>query len=143
MSEASAVMEAKVTDHTEDEGGATTLSLNSPHDPAPTYPEIATLIPKEYASKPWVKDLKDVPTIFKMLEDQKAALSRRPGGVPQDNAKPEEWAAFNKALGVPEKPEEYEFGKMPEGMESNKEFEADMRKLFHGAGVTKRQVPAL
>lgn len=105
----------------------------------PAVPEFATLIPAEYKDKPWVKDTKDLPTLFKRVDDLQSELGKRPSAIPQENAKPEEWTAFNKAFGVPEKPEDYKFSQVPDGLESSPEFQKGVQDVLHKAGISARQ----
>ena len=55
---------------------------------------------------------------------------------PGENATPEEKAAYNKALGIPDKPEEYEFPK-GEGVEHDPKMTEWAQKVFHQAGLSK------
>lgn len=60
--------------------------------------------------------------------------------VPGKNASPEEIATYHKAIGIPEKPEEYEFSDLPEGFELTdgvKESRAEWAKHFHSLGIPK------
>lgn len=112
----------------------------SPHvAPAPTAPDFATLVPADFKDKPWVKETKDISALFKRTDDLLTEMGKRPAAIPQENAKPEEWAAFNKAIGVPEKPEDYKFGEVPAGLESSPEFQKGMQKMLHEAGISARQ----
>jgi hypothetical protein len=57
---------------------------------------------------------------------------------PGENAKPEEIAAYRKALGVPESPDEYEFPK-GEDVEHDENMISWAKGLFHKVGLTKEQ----
>jgi DNA repair exonuclease SbcCD nuclease subunit len=60
--------------------------------------------------------------------------------VPGKNASPEEIATYHKAIGIPEKPEEYEFSNLPEGMELTEEVKAsraEWGKRFQTLGIPK------
>lgn len=65
---------------------------------------------------------------------------------PKDEATSEEWDAFYKRLGKPEKPDGYEF-KLPEGLPEDLPYDDTMAAKFkawaHNAGVTPRQAQAL
>lgn len=65
--------------------------------------------------------------------------------VPGKNATPEEVAAYRKAVGIPEKPEEYEFPKLKdeELTDEVKESRAAWSKRFHDLGVPKTTAKAL
>lgn len=106
---------------------------------APAAPDFATLIPAEFKDKPWIKETKDLPSLFKRTDDLLTEIGKRPATIPHETSKPEEWAAFNKAFGVPEKPEGYEFSKVPDGLETSPEFQKGMQKILHEAGISARQ----
>jgi hypothetical protein len=60
--------------------------------------------------------------------------------VPGKNASPEEIAAYHKAIGIPEKPEDYEFSDLPEGLELTEEVKAsraEWSKHFQKLGIPK------
>lgn len=97
--------------------------------------DFQALVPEGYKDKGWVKDVPDVPTFFKMFDDQKAALSRRPAGIPDDSATAEAWAAFNKAFGVPENATDY-------GVDPGKD-RGYLLELAKNAGLSKRQAKAM
>lgn len=60
--------------------------------------------------------------------------------VPGKNATPEEIATYHKAIGIPEKPEDYEFSDLPEGLELTEEIKAsraEWAKHFQTLGIPK------
>lgn len=66
--------------------------------------------------------------------------------VPGKNATPEEIATYHKAIGIPEKPEDYEFSDLPEGMELNdqiKESRLEWGKRFKAVGIPKEAAKEL
>lgn len=66
--------------------------------------------------------------------------------VPGKNASPEEVATYRKAIGIPEKPEEYEFHNLPEGLELTdqvKESRAEWSKRFQALGIPKEAAKEL
>lgn len=106
-------------------------------------PDFAGFIPDDYKEKSWVKELKDADSLFKMAEDQKAALGRRPAGIPEDNATAEQRAEFYKAFGKPEKPEDYKFPDLAEGDTKGAEFQTKIQAAFHGADLNLKQAEKL
>ena len=64
---------------------------------------------------------------------------------PQKDWKPEQWQAFNKEVGVPEKPEGYETPKvaLPKGMELVPDKINGYKKLFHEIGLRPDQAAKL
>lgn len=66
--------------------------------------------------------------------------------VPGKNATPEEIATYHKAIGIPEKPEEYEFSALPEGLELTEELKAsrlEWAKKFQSLGIPKEAAKEL
>jgi len=65
--------------------------------------------------------------------------------VPNEKASPEERARFLKALGVPDKPEDYklEKTKLPKTMALDAEMEKAYLEIAHKAGMTAEQVNAV
>ena len=66
--------------------------------------------------------------------------------VPGKNATPEENAAYRKAIGIPEKPEEYQFPDLPQGMQLTDDVKASRQvwsKRFHELGLPANAVKAL
>jgi hypothetical protein len=110
-----------------------------PNTPPPATPDFLTTLPEEYRGKEYLKDVKDMPSLLKKFDGAQELIGKRPAGIPQDNAKPEEWNAFNKAFGVPEKPEEYDIGEIPKEIPKNENFEKGMRAAMQKAGLNKRQ----
>lgn len=110
--------------------------------PAPDLPELSALIPADYKDREYLKDIKDVPSLFKKLDESQKLIGKRPAGIPQDNAKPEEIAAFNKAFGVPDKSEAYELV-VPEKGAMPKELIEGVKGVFHKAGLSAKQAKAV
>lgn len=115
-------------------------------------------IPEEYKEKGWAVELtkngNPQVEIFKQFDNLQTLLGKRPPAIPGENATEEEIAAFNKAVGVPEKPDDYEL-KTPEwgeeeaalgealGKLRNEGFESGVKELFLKAGLTPRQAAVL
>lgn len=129
-------------------GGAAEVS-NSGNTPAAAAgeaaaaPEFTALIPAEYKDKPWIKDVKDLPGLFKRTDGLLTEIGKRPAGIPEDNAPSEKWAAFNKAWGVPEKPEEYKLAEGTAEAPVDPKFQSGIKNVFHKAGVSARQAAVL
>lgn len=109
----------------------------------PVAGDFASMIPAEFKDKSWVKETKDLPGLLKRTDDLISELGKRPGAIPQDNAKPEEWQAFNKAFGVPEKPEGYEFSPVPEGVQTSPEWQKSVQAMLHKANISAKQFKAI
>lgn len=111
-------------------------------NPDPNIPAFETLIPAEFKEKPWVKDVKDLPSLFKRTDGLLSEMGKRPAGIPQDNAAPEEWDKFFKAAGRPDKPEEYGFKADTEAAKAlgwDDKIAAGAQAVLHSAGLSKKQ----
>lgn len=110
---------------------------------AQTFPEFSTLIPAEFKDRPWIKDTKDVPALFKRMDGLITEIGKRPAGIPQLDAPDAEWATFNKSFGVPDKPEGYTLPEPPKGLPTNQKYVEGMKNVFIKAGVNPRQAKIL
>lgn len=132
------------------EGGGAAQVAQSGNTPAvgaqgaaPAAPEFASLIPVEFKDKPWLKDIKDVKGLFARTDGLLTEMGKRPAGIPQDNASAEDWAAFNKVWGVPEKPEAYKLAEGTAEAPVDPKFQTGIKSVFHKAGVSERQAKIL
>jgi len=84
-----------------------------------------------------------IPDLSKAVAELEKKASRP--AVPDEKASAEEWAAYRKAIGVPEKPTEYklEKGPAPKGMEIPDGAEKALRETAHKLGLTQDQASAL
>ena len=117
-------------------GTETTMANTTPVE-ASVAPEFASIVPAEYADKGWVKDIKDTNTLFKMTDDLKSELGKRPAGIPQEGG---DWTEFNKAFGVPESAEGYELSAPQEGGEG---FQQSMREAALALGLSQKQMAGM
>lgn len=83
---------------------------------------------KTVESKGW-KSPNDTIKSYADLERQFSDVSSKALTLPGDDAKPEDLDAFFGKLGMPEKPEGYDF-KMPDGLPENLPYDADFAKEF-------------
>lgn len=111
---------------------------------APAGPDWQTLVsglPPELQSAETIKNLPDFSTAMKSLVDaQQYAVGAIK--VPKAEAPPEEWAAYHKKLGVPDKPDGYDLSKLkiPEGVELNEGLKTGFLGIAHKTGLTPSQV---
>jgi hypothetical protein len=126
---------------------SSTAVLEAPADAAPSVPEWSTLVntlPEDLRKEPTIQQLKDLPTAMKSLVDaQKYA-----GGavrIPKGDAKPEEWQAFHRKLGVPETPQGYSVTKpeLADGVGWDQGSYDQFLVEAHKAGLTPSQVQAV
>lgn len=82
----------------------------------------------------FVKSALDIKTEHDSMKTKLEKAIFKPG----DDAKPEEVSAFHKALGVPEKADDYEF-QAAEGVEHDPKMTDWAKKTFHTANLTKDQ----
>lgn len=130
-------------------GGGRTEVLNTGNTPAAAAapeaqsPEFVALLPDEYKTKPWIKDVKDLPSLLKRTDGLLTEMGKRPAGIPQDNAPKEEWDKFNKSFGVPEKADDYKLTPGTAEAPVDENFQKGIKGVFHEAGVSARQAAVL
>lgn len=125
---------------------STTLPTDIQGDAPQDNSEFLSTLPEAYKDKPWVKEFTSVEGILKSWEDKSASLSRRPSGIPDANASPEDLAAFNKAMGVPDAAGDYQLAAYPEGYEpteADTQWQSDIKDLFLESGQTPAQATKL
>lgn len=135
----------------------TTFSdVSTAADTSAAKPSFNELVPTDYREKPWVQDFAKsedpLGALFKSYENAQTLIRSKSGEVriPGEGSTPDEIAAFNKALGVPESPDKYEFqmpdiSKEPEEIQNIvKEAQKDsalmqtMAKVAHEAGIPQK-----
>lgn len=101
--------------------------------------------------KPAAADFQKYPDIRTFMEgawNAKQLVGKKSEGVriPGPDAKPEEIAAFNKALGIPDKPDGYELKKpekLPEGTQWDEGRLGKLKEIAHANGITPKALSAL
>jgi hypothetical protein len=91
------------------------------------------------SNRDWAKatGIKDIDSAIALLrENQKAARDSGRVKIPGENATPEERAAYHKAIGVPEKVEDYSFA-APEGVQLNEGLTKVLATAALESGVPK------
>lgn len=99
----------------------------------------------EFGKDPALADFKDAQSLAKSYLETKKLVGQKLG-IPDANATPEAKAAFYKALGVPDKPEEYGFKKpdnLPEGVEYDEKDAAEWAGVFKELNVPASVANAL
>lgn len=128
-----AVVEPPVIDASKPASVAITTPV--PDGQKPVEPP-AFAIPDTYKDRPWLKDVDSLDKLLTKADGAMKLVGQRPAGVPAADAKPEEWEAFYKALGRPDKAEEYKI----EGIEkADVKFTPKVLGAFHKAGLTTAQ----
>lgn len=121
-----------------------------PDDTVTTPPWIASL-PDDLKNNPSITAFKGNtwdevgPTVLKSFIETKALTGRKAYSVPADDWKPEQWAEWNKTIGVPDAPDKYPTpdAAMAEKAGMSKETLDAAFKKFHEIGMTPRQVKSL
>lgn len=99
-------------------------------------------LPDELKAEKSLETFKDIPSLAKSYVEAQKMI----GGsvrIPKEDAKPEEWDAFYKKLGRPDKVEDYNIAKpaeMPEGVVWNDDLTKWFTQTAHSTGLSKGQV---
>ncbi|MBX9937652.1 MAG: hypothetical protein K2Y32_00280 [Candidatus Obscuribacterales bacterium] len=94
-------------------------------------------VPEEYRSKEWLtnfaKTENPLGEILKSYDNQLGLIGRKSEGikVPGEGATADDWAAFHKAIGVPESPDKYEYAPPTVKDELKEYFKPDDNLLKH------------
>jgi hypothetical protein len=98
-------------------------------------------------SKQILGQFKDLNGVFKTLVSQQRLLGKKADAVlvPNEKSSPEEWAEFNKRMGVPESPDKYAArpASVPKDMEWDEGAAKQINATAHKLGVTPKQMEAL
>ena len=128
-------------------GGTPPTPPAVPAPPAPPQPH--------FADGFTAADLKDSKSVRKYQTPEALAqgyvnlekLHSKSVAIPGPEAKPEDWVAFHRKMGVPEKPEGYGTAKdmkvIPEGFDWDEVRERNFQNYAHGLGLTPKQYKAL
>jgi hypothetical protein len=106
-------------------------------------PDWRESLPDELKTEKSLQSFKGIPDLAKSYLEAKKANSKLVNSkgliVPTETSPPEEVAAFNKALGVPDTPDGYELAvpELPEGMTYNEDRTKKFAALAHAKGVSK------
>lgn len=110
--------------------------------PAAPQTKFLDTVPVEFRDKPYLKDVSDLPSLLKKLDGAQQLIGKRPAGIPDDKASPDDWSKFFKYLGRPDTADEYEL-KGTEDVKLPPEMDKGIKALFHKTGVTKKQAAAI
>jgi hypothetical protein len=103
------------------------------------------LVPEDFQGRNVYKSFVDLPSLMKLIGNQDATIKRQGKGlmVPDEKATPTEKEAFYKALGRPDKPEDYKVNIPPElAQHSDPAIIADFRKFAFEKGYTQQNFDA-
>lgn len=105
-------------------------------------------LPDEYKEHEFVKDTQKpgdfVKRAIEVKTERDLLKTKLENAIPKlsDKATEQEKASYRKAIGVPEKPEGYEFPKIGD-VENSPEMVAWAQKTFHSLGLSKDQAAAM
>lgn len=98
-------------------------------------------------SKQILGQFKDIDGVFKTLVSQQRLLGKKADAVivPNEKSSPEEWAEFNKRMGVPDSPDKYAArpASVPKDMEWDEGAAKQINATAHKLGITPKQMEAL
>lgn len=104
-------------------------------------------LPEELKQEKSLANFKNLHDLAKGYMDTKAALSKKMDGmikIPGEGSTPEEWAAYHKALGRPDKPEEYNVPHIDGVTMPVEDVELQwFRETAHKYGMNQKQFAAI
>lgn len=103
-------------------------------------------VPDAYKDKDYAKGLKSYDDVFKMLDGAQSKIGAKTIGIPTEKSSAEEIAAFNKAFGVPENIDDYDFtpseatkALFGEDAHGDEDFTKEIKQAFHQNGLSVKQ----
>lgn len=95
-------------------------------------------------SNPSITKFKSEADLAKSYIELQKALGKDKVQVPTEKSTPEEWRAFFRKVGTPEKEDEYDVGDedLPEQVRPDAATKEQFRKAMHGENMTKKQFEA-
>lgn len=127
---------------------STTPPLAAGTTPALPQPWMSGLTSEQKANAELIKSLssfeKGIPDLVEFYSRAEAAKGKAVV-VPSEGATKEELAAFRKAVGVPDKPEDYDLKgvKLPDDVTLDPEWDKDLRALAHKVNISQGQLSEL
>lgn len=113
--------------------------------PAPSSaPDWKTSIPEDIRTAPFFKNVDSVETLARNYANAQKLIGANKIALPSDKATEEEWGAVFKALGRPEKPDQYKLERPKDvTIPVDEATEKTFREMAHKAGLTQRQMQAI
>ena len=129
-------------------GGKDTTSLTPGVTPELPYPWMNGLTTEQKADADLIKTLSKFEKGIPDLVGSYAELEKKQSqavSIPNETATEEERVRYRKAIGVPEKPEDYKLEKveLPEGLTVQEEMQKQYLQIAHGIGLNDGQVNAI
>ena len=127
------------------------MSDNGAAAPPPVLPAWMGVLPEDMRSDQTLQSFKGdkaedvLPVLAKSYVESRKMIGKKAYDLPQDDWKPEQYAAWNKTIGVPDSPDKYELpaDELMTKAGMPKEAIVSANKKFHELGLTPRQVKGL
>ena len=110
--------------------------------PAPLAFDIKTMAPPEFQADPSLAAIKTVPDLVKSYVHGQKLVGQKRLAAPEAGWEQKQWDELYTAIGRPDSPDKYELPKdvkLADGLEIDEEAFKEIRKQFHGHGITDRQ----
>ena len=104
--------------------------------------EFLNQIPEGYRDREYLKGIDSMDKFVEQFDNAQKLIGKKTVGVPGPDSSIDEWNEFYNKMGRPEAPDAYEFKdlpEMPDGYGRTEEETAQMKKIFHEAGLTAEQ----
>lgn len=106
-------------------------------------PDFRSTLPEQFRDHTALQDIKSLEGLVSSYVNAQSMVGKDKIPLPGESATDEDWNNTFKALGRPDAPEGYGFDpkklELPEGFTMNDDFNRDILKTAHDAGLTKRQ----
>lgn len=109
-------------------------------------PEWVSALPEEARNDPSIIKYKSMDEFYKGVKNLESVVGRKGIIIPTDKSSPEEVAVYRKALGIPDKAEEYAFtkpGKLHSSIKITPEFENALKVRMHARGISQQSADGL
>jgi len=80
--------------------------------------------------------------VFKSLASAEKMIGKNKIAIPNENSGDDEWSAWHKAHGMPDKPDDYKFN-LPDGVQADTDQQKKYSEVFHSLGLNQKQVDGL
>lgn len=113
-----------------------TIPMHTPPEATEVLEPVSFEVPEDYKDKAYLKDVKDINDVYKMLDGAQTLIGQKIT-FPTEKSTPEAIFEFNKAAGMPEKPDGYAFEKVGED-ERVPEIDNKIKEIFHKHGISAK-----
>ena len=99
-------------------------------------------LPEDIRGESVFDRVKDFNGMAKSLAHAERMIGKDKIVIPNENSSEQEWATWNKAHGMPETAESYQFN-MPDGVEADADITSKAAPVFHELGLNQKQVDGI